>query len=176
MIAALMAILGKTWPYLLAAGLGIAGATAVTHRFDEGTTEALQAKFSAYVAQVAEANAISEKAAATALQGQIIQRENVEANNAQVIAKLQTQVSSVNSDRDRLARGLYNTATQAGTAPGSCPVPSAPGGSGPPDASAQSGAAKVAGACADVSVEDELNADQLDGLLAELSKQMKVTQ
>lgn len=130
------ALLLKYAPYL-AAVLVVFGAGSWTgYKGAQPAYNRLQGQFSDYKAQVAADELAAQKAATAALQAQIAQRNEVESNNAKVIADLQSKADSAAADRD-FARRLL-AAAQARPAPNSDPATKTQGGStadGSPDAS-----------------------------------------
>lgn len=132
----LLALLSRTWPFLLTGALGLGGGIWVTHTLDGTRYSALQATYAKYQADVAQANATAQQAAREALQKQIDARLTTEANNAKIIDQLTQERDHVAADRD-FARRLL-AAAQAKPATGRGAVPTAdhqPGTADPPEAS-----------------------------------------
>lgn len=171
----LLALLGKTWPYLAGAFVvgGLVGWT--THKFDSIELARQRAAFEGYKAQVADQDAKGQEAARNAVQAQATEHEAQEAHNAQVIDELQKRTTEAEShytaDRD-LIRGLLESASQNPT-PASHPVPESGHQPQPSVAGRTSGVEQVVELCAATKEEDQRNADRLDSLIAEVKPQVK---
>lgn len=173
-MSVLLAVLGKTWPYLLAAAIAGGVATWLTHKADAIGYGRLQNEYSGYQLKVADAERDAQKAAHEALQAQIDQQHTVDRNNEQVMNDLRKRTADAEShyDADRaFISGMLNSASKAAV-PASGPLPQAHGDSGAAAASGTSGAEQVAQLCADTKAEDERNADRLDSIIAELKPQL----
>lgn len=165
-----LAILKAIWPYLVIAGFGAFGAWYVTHKLDTASLDALQAKYSQYVAQVAQAEETAQKAATDALARQLQQQKTTEDNNAAIIAKLEADKTAAESDRDIAVR-LFNGA-KAANDPGSGSMSKAVN---QPPASASSGASGGGSLTTDLAAaigECRRNAARLNALIAEISPQL----
>lgn len=105
----LLSLLGKYWPYILIlfAGVGIGGYG--MHKADSIPLNALQAKYSQYVAQVATENANANMAYADGLAKQLKDFQDTTAHNAQVMQGLRDENASTAADLD-FARRLLNAA------------------------------------------------------------------
>lgn len=115
MIEALLEVLGKAWPYLLAAAVAAAGSVWITHRLDTVALDSLQAKYSQYVAQSETLEAAQEAAANKAISAQLQTHLTIETTNAQVIGSLQDQVDAAKSDA-AFAKQLLSAAAKAQSA------------------------------------------------------------
>lgn len=170
-----LALLSKIWPYVMVAALAATGSAWLTHKADNIPYGRLQTTFASFKAQVSAANAAAEKGAREALQAQIDERHAADVNNEQVMNDLRQRTLDAESHRDtdrNLIRGLlFATPRSPAPRPGH-PVPQADDQRGIAPAGPASGPEQVVNLCADTKAEDEWNADHLDGLLAELKKQM----
>jgi len=166
-VSAVLAILGKTWPYVLCAIL----AGYLTHRvLDVPRYDALQTSLASYKAQEAEKDAAAQKAAADALQAQINSRLATEANNGKVISQLQSERDAAVAARNFSDRLL----AAAAKAPHCAAVPTAPGGS-PPDAAPESpGGGQLAELLKPAALETAQCFEHYIGLQAELQPQLRV--
>lgn len=166
-MSALLAILGKTWPYVLCAIV----AGYLTHSLvDAPRYDGLQAKFSSYQAETAQQAANAERAARSALQDQIATRLATEANNGKVISQLQNERDAAVADRD-FARRLL-TAAQAKPAAPSGAVPPAAGGRRSDDPSGASSDRSLAQDLGDAAGECRSAIQRLAALQAELAPQL----
>lgn len=169
-----LALLGRAWPFLLAAILAATAAGWVMHKADSIGYNRLQNEYSGYRLKVADQDVAAEKAAREALQAQIEQGHAVARNNQEVmdaLAKRTTEAESHYSADRALIRGLLNAAS---TNPAAHSHPLREGESGPSaaPAGAADGVEQVAELCAATKAEDELNANRLDALIAEVNPQL----
>lgn len=165
-MTALLPILRMIWPYVLCAGI----ASYLSHRWEQTRYDALQAKFSAYQTQVAQADEKAQQSARDALQAQIQTRLQTEANNGKVIAQLQAERDRAVSDRDIAQRLLIAAKAPAASSGGQ--LPKAPDRPTPPAASPQDSGGSLTEALAAAIDECRSNADQLDALIAEIRPQL----
>lgn len=166
-MTALLTFLRMAWPYLLTAAI----AGFISHAIDSIPYNRLETSFASYKAQVADADALAQKAATDALQAQIQTRLTTEANNGKVISQLTQERDSAAIDRD-LARRLL-AAAQARPTSGSGAVPQAADRSSIAPAGPAISLETLTSTCADVGDEDDGNARQLNALIAELVPQLK---
>ena len=103
--------------YLLTAGIG----AFISHEIDQIPYDRQATAFESYKAQVADADAKAQKAAADALQAQINTRLTTESHNGQIVAQLTQERDSAALDRD-FARRLL-AAAQAKPRSGQVPAP-----------------------------------------------------
>lgn len=122
------ALLLKYAPYLAAVLLLFGAGSWTGYKVAQPAYNRLQGQFSDYKAQVAQNELAAQTAATAALQAQIAQRNETEANNAKIIADLQSKADSAAADRD-FARRLLAAARQAQPAAGNDPATKTQGGS-----------------------------------------------
>ena len=167
----MLPLLLKYLPYLIVAAVIAGGSGYATHKLDKTSYEALQAKFSKYQAEVAEANEASQRAYAKALTDEIDKRNEADANNAQVISKL-------TSEKDNLTAGLVFanrllSALKAQSPSGSHSVPAPPDQPGTPQAPGGGGDQQIAQLLGAAAAECKHNTEALSALQAELIPQMR---
>jgi len=170
-VTAVLAILSKIWPYLLAAALGAAIGGWTTHGVDTIALNRQKAAYASYQQKVADQAAAGERAAREALQKQIDTAHQTDQRNETIIHDLHARADSAESDRD-LARRLLNSALGP-ISPASHRLPEAPNqpgatgtgrtGSGP---SLETEVAAAIGEC-------ERNSNRLDALIAQIKPQVE---
>ena len=165
-MTALLAFLRMAWPYLLTAGIG----AFISHEIDQIPYDRQATAFASYKAQVADADAKAQKAAADALQAQINTRLTTEANNGKVISQLMAERDTAALDRD-IAQRLLAAAAARAAAPNR-PVPQTAGGQAAPTAGPAAGGGSLTEELAAAIDECRANANQLDALIAEIKPQL----
>jgi hypothetical protein len=161
------------WELAVGAALGALVSWWLTHLADSATYSKLATTYASYRAQVADQRAEGEKSAREALQKQIDEEHEHDADNAQIINTLSMRAESAEGQhavdvayiRSLLDKAHSATAAAPGRAVlqgGHQPGAAAPGEAASPDAVAL---------CADTKLEDQLNADQLDALIQQLQGQ-----
>ena len=164
------ALLLKLLPYLAAIAVGAFG----MHYLDGAHYNALDASFSKYKAQMAEAAVASQKAYTAALQAQIDDRTKVEQSNSESIQRLSDENKALTADRDHtvaMVRRLLNP-PQASTPSGGAKLPQAGSGQGSAGTSGAAGNEQVVQLLADAHDECIKNANRLDALIAEIKPQL----
>lgn len=161
---------------MLAAFVGGAAVGWTTHKFDSIELARQRAASEGYKAQVADQDRAAEQKAREALQAQIDQRHAVDRNNEEVMSDLRKRTADAEShySADRaFIHSLLDSASKNPTAK-SDPVPEGQGGSGTaPAGGSVSSQAMAEQLCADTKAEDERNANRLDALIAEVTKQVE---
>lgn len=166
-MTAILAILGKAWPYVLCAMV----AGYLTHRvIDVPRYETLEASLASYKAQEADKSADAQKVATDALQAQIATRLATEANNGKIISQLQNERDAAVADRD-FARRLL-AAAQAQSVADSRAVSKAADRPGTDGASAAQGSGSLAADLGDAAAECRIAIQRLTALQLEIGPQL----
>ena len=165
------------WGWLVGALAAVAIGAFGMHHWDQAAYEKLQASFSKYQAQVAQADAASQKAAQAAMQAQLNEKTETAARNAAVIEELQNENGQLTSSLTFANRLL--AAAKAGAAPRSGQVPAPNGQPGTPGSPASSGYRPAPDLTQLVSISATECADAIErfsALQAEIIPQLKVNQ
>jgi len=169
-MSAILVLLSKIWPYLLAAGLGGAIAGYTTHGIDTIVLNRQKAAYASFQQIVSQQAALAEKAARDALQVQIDTAHHTDQRNEEIIRELNARASTAESDRD-LARRLLNSALRPIPA-ASHRLPEGPGQSEAIGASGEESRPSLETTVAAAIGECERNADRLDSLIAQIKPQL----
>jgi len=166
----LLALLGKIWPFLLAAALGGAIAGWTTHGFDSIALNRQKTAMASYQAQVSQREADAEKAAREALQAQMDAHHVIDQRNESVIADLTQRAQAAESDAALTGRLL---AAQKARLPPSHPVSETGHQPTVVDSGETSGLGQLAAVTAAALNECRGNARQLNALIDEIKPQME---
>jgi len=170
-VSAILLILSKIWPYLLAAGLGAVFGGWTTHGFDTIALNRQKAAMASFQQRVSDQAAASEKAAREALQRQIDESHATDQRNEAIIHDLHTRADSAESDL-QLARRLLNSSLGP-VIPPNHRLPEAPN---QPRATGAGGTASGPSLETEVAAaigECERNANRLDSLIAQIKPQLE---
>ena len=170
-MSAVLLILSKIWPYLLAAGLGAAIGGYTTHGFDTIALNRQKAAMAGFQQKVADQAAAAEKVAREALQRQIDESHQTDQRNEAIINELHSRADSAESDL-ALARSLLNSSLGPVT-PSSHRLSEASNQSGAPGASGAGSGPSLETEVAAAIGECERNANRLDALIAQVKPQVQ---
>ena len=175
-MTAVLAILSKIWPYLLAAALGAAIGGWTTHGVDTIALNRQKAAYASYQARVADQAAAAEKAAREAVQQQIDERHAADINNQKVMDELKQRTADAEShfaaDRNAI-RSLLESASNSPQPARGDPMSESQGGSGSTPTSQAGRIELVSETCAALAAEDEWNANRYDALNKQLNGQVE---
>lgn len=170
----LLALLSRTWPFLLTGALGLGGGIWVTHTLDGTRYSALQATYAKYQTDVAQANTTAQQAARDALQKQINARLDAEKRNGEITQQLHDAAEARdNAARDaQFVRRLLAAAQAVPAAPGHSGTSTThqPGAVDPPE---PSGDRPIAELLESATAETRQCFEQYHALLAELQPQLR---
>lgn len=165
-----LALLGKSWPYLLAALIAGSAGMWLQKRADSIAYNRLQNEYSGFRLMVADREADAQKAAREALQKQIDDRHDTDRRNEETINALTQKAAAAESD-SALARRLLAAAQKAGLS-GRYTVSQAGHQPGTAQSSEASGDGPLATAVAAAINEARANERQCNALLEELKPQL----